>query len=582
MLWAGVTKRETKDKDGKVTGTIETVYEDRSDGTSVATTMLKEVPGDDLRDIMIVTKDAMGVTTDDIVVHPGVQDHAIVSDPQYEMIRTGMAARPSAKTVMGQAVLHLNYKNDNAFVPLLATALPGGATTVNLELEAFTESPACAASGCTYSDFRAQVGPLLPNANTEVRIYAYDSDADFSDGAQVAGHAVFDATARPTSGYAHPQSGFSNLNSPYFEILGYGRPPTPQNRHSESVLIRTLADLLRIGGAGAEVTYTEPSDAYVDEGASAADVTPVVSGPKFVVERADATALERGTFTHLLTAGLADGVLGIGQQVKEVNSYMRLGGTREGTPNPVEVKVENYFGWMEHSMFTVHRVTAQGVKGDAYNWGAKHSALTDEPGATDEARAYFGMASGTPSNRPEERRIEGMTDPGIWTGEMIGVGSIQGERYRGDANVTVKFEDNSVTTAFNNIRLAPNNISISRPDPANATNTIETGALSYGHHVSPDLTGGITFTSTGIASSGSYTSNTLTGGVTEGSGFEISSLTAQFYGDAAEEVAGTFNAYGLALSKQTDPSTALDDIANRGDVIGAFGAMRDKTMPADN
>ena len=569
------TRRVTMDDEGEVTDTRDTVY-DPTDGSSTATRTYSGGTGDELMDTEIVTRDvpAAGMTigeiTDYIVVHPGIQSHAIVSDPQYEMIRTGMAARPTAKTVMGQAVLHLNYKDDDAFNSFST----GSPTMMNLELEAISESPDCATSGCTYSDFRPSsttVG-VAPIFNPEVRI--------------------FDSGTPGT--LLNSRTDSTGLTNAYRGVLSFGDISTEGRRQAESVLIRTLADLLSVGGAGVDVTYTEPSATYVANGASAATgATPAVIANKFVVKRADATTLERTrerkTFTHLLTAGLADRVLGIGQQVKEVDSHMRLGGTSTARtaddPNSrdgaVRVKVENYFGWMANSMFTVRRVTAQGVAGEAYDWvnNAIGGASAD-PDATEEARAYIGMASGDPSIRPELRRVEGMTDPATWTGEMIGVGSIQGERYRGDAKVTVRFNDNRVTTAFNNIRLAPNNISISRPDPDDSTNTIETGALSYQHHVARELTSGIEFTSTGIQDSGSYTSSTLIGGVTETP--PTSSLTAQFYGTEAMEVAGTFNAYGLALSKQTDPATARDDIVDRGDVIGAFGAARDAMMKAED
>ena len=297
------------------------------------------------------------------------------------------------------------------------------------------------------------------------------------------------------------------------------------------------------------------NDGYVDLGLRAADpdadtvaLRRALTGPKVVVTNAIPTMDERRTFTHLKDTGLPDGVLGIGQQVKEVDSYTPdlLGGTREDTdtsmdgvqPRSVRVKVENYFGWMENSMFTVRRVTAQdvttqGVEGNPYDWVS--GPATGTPGAA-TVRAHFGMASGTPTgHRPIERAVDNprMTDPGRWTGTMIGVGSIQGERYRGRAEVKVNFDDNDVTTKFDQIFLATD----SRAD--------RTANAGLGGHVVNELRDdGITFTSNSIARDGSYTS-ALTGGVADAN--KISSLTARFYGPDADEVAGTFNAHGLAF-----------------------------------
>jgi len=480
--------------------------------------------------------------TDDIVVHPRAQTHDIVSDAQYQAIQTGMAARENARTVMGLPVLHLNYTNDEAFNDLVVAGSRPGTGGVDLEVELIGGAPSCATDGsCTMPYF---VWEIEPNRRPEFRLYTTGTKT------------VLAALPRGQGGK-------------YFGSWGFH-----QNRAGEGVLVKILADLLTVGGAGASATSmpetaSDPND-QDETGMTGATVT---------IKPEATTALERNTFTYLKTpdtsADLPRGVLGIGQQVKEVDSYLRLGGSRSSNPvNPVEVKVENYFGWMANSMFTVRRVTAQGVTGDDYDWVSG----SDNPGATDEVRAYVGMASGDPSNRPTERRAAGMVDRGIWTGAMIGVGSIRGERYRGAAKVTVDFNNNEVTTAFSQVRLAlespsdlsENPIRFSEVSPALSRET------SFG------------FSSDEISSTGGYTSSTITGTFAEMAGHgRPSYLSAQFYGPEAAEVAGTFNAHGLALAKEgrtlpviadrtaPTPSEIEAQAALRGDIIGAFGATRD-------
>ena len=134
--------------------------------------------------------------------------------------------------------------------------------------------------------------------------------------------------------------------------------------------------------------------------------------------------------------------------------------------------------------------------------------------------------------------------------------------------VTVDFDDNSVTTAFSGIRLALGGIDLATRD-------------AMVRHVSDRLTDGISFTSDGIASNGSFTGRIADAdrlpatGIRAGLNAEerADEITGRFYGSGAnaEEVAGTFNAIGLALGRTGEE--AMDD--TRGDVVGAFGAARD-------
>ena len=103
-----------------------------------------------------------------------------------------------------------------------------------------------------------------------------------------------------------------------------------------------------------------------------------------------------------------------------------------------------------------------------------------------------------------------------------------------------------------------------------------------------------TSTDGGISSTGSYTSAALrdldsdgdpvtvvTGpNSREATGDEVSSLSANFYGDGAE-VAGTFLAYGLAIGKEGEETGGSHSSREfRGDIIGAFGATRDPMTEA--
>ena len=562
-----------------------------SDGTTTTRTELPRVTNDEVMDIWIVTRakpaagapaGTLGAITRDIVMHPGVQSHAIVEDPEYTKIADGLGEATQVGTVMGmgQAILHLDYVSggtthaevdpDNGGFDLLADS----STTADYEaeLELVTTSPTCAANGCTYNDLRHS-GPGTNNI-PELRI------GNGSPGGTLTFTAVENGTSERYE---------ASLGKP-----GTGWEFNAGSRNSKVVMHQLLADLLTVSGAGVKAEYTEPTantaaegadaNGYVADGASAASgATPAVTGPKVVVTNAAPTADERSTFTYLKETGLPDGVLGIGHQEQTVDSYTPalLGGTRAITANmdatppvdavdekAVNVKVENYFGWMENSMFTVRRVTAQGVTGARYDWVSGPD--TGTPGAA-TVRAHFGMASGTPTGlRPVERITSGMTDPGRWTGSMIGVGSIQGERYRGRAQVEVNFANNGVETTFDEISLAMD----SRAD-SNANAGLQ-------GHIHDYLKGGgsIMFEAK-VDGTGSYKSGVMS--TTSGSGVtddnEISSLTARFYGENAEEVAGTFNAHGLALGHDTS-STPATPTRDRGDLVGAFGAARDDEVPA--
>ena len=557
------TRTAATSTDWKQSSSVVDTTVDKADGTSEVRTVSSGGTGDLVPDIKLVTmaKLAAGQTeraiTRDIVMHPGVQSHAIVDTPDYDKIVAGLGKATPAGTVMGQAILHLNYaEKDAAFATLADDSSGSGA----VEVELVTTHPTCAATGgCTYNDLLHDDAGVGPNGIPEVRI---------------GGTEVMDGDS---NGYV------ASLGTTAGDAGGWEASET--SRTSKVVMHRLLAHLLEASGAGAAAEYMPPTpdstladpdatppveasgDGYVAAGPSASGETPVVTGPKVVVSNVAPTADERKTFTYLKEAGLPDRVLGIGHQEKRVDSYTPalLGGVRGDTPNPVKVKVENYFGWMENSMFTVRRVTAQGVTGAQYDWVSG----TETPGPTGEVRAYFGMASGTPTGHtPRERRNEGMTDPGTWTGTMIGVGSIQGERYRGRAKVKVDFTDNGVTTTFDQINIATDS-DVDR----------STANLDRAQYVANELkdAAGIVFESDSIIGDGSYTSSTLTGGVADDN--ETSSLTARFYGADAAEVAGTFNAYGLALGY---PDTTAEDALtlNRGDLVGAFGAARDPEKAA--
>ena len=483
---------------------------------------------------------------------------------------------------MSKALLHLNYSGDTNFNDFLSS--PPASGGVNVEMELITASPTCAASSCTYRDLLSNVEPSqIP----EVRVFGATS------GTLMAPQVLAIGGTGTVGGWN---------GNPYGELfwdsLAQGTLGFDNNRGSRrgpagrAALFQLLTDLLEVGGAGATAKYTPPQSLTVDP---RGDVTtdPQVARnramlrPTVEVGRAAATALERGTFTHLETTGLPERVLGIGQQVKEVNSYLRLGGSRD-TNDPmndvaVPVKVENYFGWMANSMFTVRRVTASRVAGRRYDFLNGGPV----PDASDEIRVSIGMASGSPSGRPSERTAEGMTDPGTWTGSMIGVGSVRGERYRGRSEVSVNFDTNSVTTEFSDIRLARDSDSDLNTDYFDpVANREQLDRDDHVGNVHPELENGISFESAGIMRDGSFTSSRLMDGGIPGLGEDrngsapatVSSLSGQFYGPDAAEVAGTFTAYGLALGK-----TGEDDTPGyRGDLVGAFGAARDAMEEAED
>ena len=566
----------TTDADGDVTDRTVTEY-DAQDDSSTATRMFSGGTGDMLNDVHIVKKKANGDTISDVVMHPGVQAHAFVTDPQYETIQTGLRKRPEAKAVMGQAILHLDYAGTTAF-----NSFAAGIGSRDAEVEVITTRPSCTANTCTYNDLRHQVGTSTsPDPGvTEMRLYATGSSTELTLGG-MDGPGYDASLGEAPTDYA----GVAATSSKWETNRG--------SRNAKVVMHKLLADLLTVGGAGVEADYTAPTIPTTDDARSyvltgalpKTSTLRALTGPKFEVESVSPAAdqnpdtnWERRTFRYLQDGGLR-GAAGIGQQVQEVNSYELLGGTRDDMGDDdvaAVVKVENYFGWMEHSMFTVRRVTATGVKG--YDWvndGDLTNPQTVAFGTTPATvRAHFGMASGTPSDGPESRETTAVSDTGIWTGDMIGVGSIQGERYRGDAKITVKFANNNVTTEFTSVRLARD----SAADIAeNTADRVELVAL--------ELREGIKFTSTSGITAGGYTSDTLEGGIMlsdlpSGSPPDnVSSLSGQFYGPAAMEVAGTFNAHRLAFGKEGfDPDVAADNL-NRGDLVGAFGAKRDGTVP---
>ena len=549
--------------DGSSTATrerYEHVYEEDADGNPTTTIATRDM----VKNVEIVRRAApgmgetVGAITDDIVIHPGPQTHDMVSDMQYDAIQTGLTPQENSKTLMGQAILHLDYDDDDAFRDF--TTVSGAGT--NLELEVVTESPVCAANGnCTYSRLRGGY-PLAP-AWTEMRLYnTADSmvliNTDIRDQTLTnLNNANFWASISDNNDPDNPRG--SGTPNPVFAWLN-----NDSRVAAQGVLLELLSDLLGIGGAGLSAEYTANT--------AASGAAP---NYRFVAEAAStADAVDRSTYTYLETA--ETGVLGIGRQVKEIDSYLRLGGTRDADedpatddPMPVRIQVENYFGWMANSMFTVRRVTAGNV--DGYDW----KLGTFEADAAERARAYVGMVSGDPSNRPDERRAAGMADPGTWSGSMIGVGTVHGERYKGDALVTVDFAANDVTTQFKQVRLDRDGLS-------------DADFSRYYRGLNPELIDatGITFTSTRIEGDGSYTSDILTGAGT-GAAVEplprdagsaemtrrFSSLSAQFYGPDAAEVAGTFNAFELAVGRRVDGDGDLT--VERGDIVGAFGATRD-------
>ena len=536
------TLRVTMDDEGMETGRYVTVWS--GSGDDMARTETRTFSGgtnDRVMDIAIKEWDKDNALIRDAVLHPGVQSHAIVTDAQYAAIQGGMAMRTGAKTVMGRAHVHFNYSSDDAFAGMV-TGLSGDA---DVEMEIITRSPACTASGCTYDQYLYAVEPYLV---PEFRAYQSGTAVGSPD-----------------------RSNYGRTTGVYWNAVGDGGVNHIGQRRFEPILFRLMSDLLRVGGAGVDAEYTAPGGDYTT--AATAALGDSDTRPNAVVTRTAMDAMDRNTFTYLKDSGLPRGVLGIGQQVKEVDTYLRLGGTRAQDPDvPVRAEVENYFGWMANSMFTVRRVTAQGVTGTDYDWvpGAV-------PDPTDEVRVTVAMASGDPSTRLAQRSVAGMTDPGTWTGAMLGVGSVQGERYRGRAVVTVDFANNSASTKFDQIRLALDSAADLADNPIRF------------QHVSPELSDmdGITFTGGAIQNDGSYTSYNVTGATTErtdmmvpgtGSDHRTSSLSAQFYGDGAEEVAGTFNVFGVALGK-TGSETEAD---LRGDLVGAFGAARDPLTETEN
>ena len=110
--------------------------------------------------------------------------------------------------------------------------------------------------------------------------------------------------------------------------------------------------------------------------------------------------------------------------------------------------------------------------------------------------------------------------------------------------------------------------------------------VKFNGAIAPELNDedGITFTSTRIENAGSYASTVLSG-ATGGAAYS-SSLSAQFYGPDAAEVAGTFNAHGLAVGGRAGDAeltgTPISLTANRGDIVGAFGAARDDLVEAES
>ena len=565
--------RVTMDEDGETTGTTTTVYAADGSSTADADVLGRHRRHADGRQHRDAGRARHG--RDRGHDHRRHRDPSGRAGPRHRLGRavrddpdrhghSGRAARPSCRKPCCTSTTAATK---------LSTALrirPTGRARAgwDVEVELITAAPACSGSSCTYQNFGSNTPPYIvePTEQPEVRIYRSDTDAYVGrEGPPIGNTNIW-------SGRGFPDPGL------YWSSFGAGGEGWDNNLNNRqgptgrAIMFRLLADLLGIGGAGVTAEYTAPEDLTADP--RVADNLPKLR-PSVEIGRAAATALERNTFTDLKTTGLPTGVVGIGRQVKEVDSYLRLGGTRGDDADDasddvaVGVKVENYFGWMANSMFTVRRVTANGVAGERYDWLAGAPA----PGATDEVRAYLAMASGDPSGRPTERSADGMTDPGTWTGSMLGVGSIQGERYRGRAMVSVDFDTNGVTTAFDQIRLATD---------FDADLTDEN--LGRIQHVHAELRDGISFESAGILSDGSFSSSMLMDGAftqdtsRNDSVARISQLDGQFYGEGAAEVAGTFTAYHLALGKKGQEATD----GYRGDIVGAFGAARDPMTEAED
>ena len=551
--------RVTTNSDNEETERRVSVY--AADGARTETRTFSGGEGDMLMDVGIREWNTEGALVDDVVFHPGVQSHAIVTDEQYTMIQTGLAPRPNSKTVMGQATLHLDYDDDDAFDAWVGGS-PDFTGDTDLEVEMITRSPDCTAgTSCTYSALRAGNTELVALRRGEWRLY------------NSAGNAVFIDTGIST---------YNNAINPFWHTVGEDGPDgwnTNIRRTTQGVLLRVLSDLLGIGGAGLSTEYTPGNLAAIT---AAPTGTPIAPTYNFTASAAAMDAMDRNTYTYLTTAELPRGVMGIGRQVKQVDSYLRLADADlPAAERKVAVKVENYFGWMANSMFTVRRVTAENADGG--DWEHDDPLVVDADPAN-RARALVGMVSGDPSIRPELRREAGMTDPGTWSGSMIGVGTIQGERYRGNAKVSVDFAANDVSTQFTEIQLDQGGV-----------RGAEFGRFStFSSQLADDLTDadGITFRSTRIEDAGGYTSTSLTG-VNETNyplARRSSSLQAQFYGPDAAEVAGTFNAIGLALGGQAGDDDVLDNTVggrddltvNRGDIVGAFGATRDPMTEAED
>ena len=542
------------------TATTTTVF--AADRSSAVTRVSSGGAGDRLRDRHIVRRAApaggavLGAITDDIVVHPGVQDHPVVSDEQYAAIRAGLAPRENSRLLMGQAVLHLDYDDDDGF----AAWYTGHTGDTDLEVELHTENPVCATGGCTYSRLRGGPG-LAPSPEGEARLYRSSDNQELLN----VGLSI----------YINAEQSFRDTITADL-AAGWN---SNSRKATQGVILELLSDLLDFGGAGLSSAYAEDENegnVAAFRAAADPDGTDIEPTYRFAAAPAAMDDADRNTYTRLWPAEeLPRGVLGVGRQAKRIDSYKRLGGRRadaDAEPavaeNKVAVRAENYFGWMASSMFTVRRVTAENV--DGYDW---HRLAGVDP--ADRVRAHVGMVGGDPSVRPEERRAAGMTDPGTWTGQMIGVGTIQGERYRGDAVVAVDFAANDVTTQFKQIRLDLGGLS----DAEFVRFAKLNGAIA------PELNDadGITFTSTRIENAGSYASTVLSGAT--GGATYSSSLSAQFYGPDAAEVAGTFNAHGLAVGGRASDTeltgTPISLTANRGDIVGAFGATRDPMVEAE-
>ena len=316
--------RVTRDAEGMETDRRVTVWGDGQSRTETRTFSGGE--GDMLMDVGIREWDEDGEIADDIVIHPGVQDHAMVSDAQYDAIQAGLAPRSNSRTLMGQAILHLDYDDDDAFASF--SSVISGVDT-DLELEVVTRSPACAAAGCTYSRLRG--GNALAPAWTELRLrrssdnaviintdpnYRHPADHPVtslqSDGgiesvinpfwtsiaANNAPDAVFPATydhdGNPsTPAVAHPLAGQDS----HGWLDGQGR------RAAQGILLELLSDLLGIGGAGLSTEFT--GDGANHRGAMA--TTDLPSYGFVAAPTSTAGDRDRNTYTHLKTTELPRG-----------------------------------------------------------------------------------------------------------------------------------------------------------------------------------------------------------------------------------------------------------------------------------